>query len=64
MTAPVPYECGTVPCTCPAPEPEWTAEDAVAALTALCGVYEAKQPAHRFVPVYLIREALTGVRER
>jgi hypothetical protein len=56
------YACNGSPCTCPKPEPTWSAEEAIAALLALVAVYETKQPAHRYIPAYVVREFITGER--
>jgi hypothetical protein len=73
MTTPLPpgstrrtdwLRCSGNPCTCPKPEPEWSAEDAVTALLSLVAVYETKPPAHRAIPTYLVREYITGERAK
>ena len=52
-----------VPNSPQSPEPApWSAEDAVAALTALCAVYETKPRAWRAIPTELVREVISGER--
>ena len=73
MTTPLPpgstrrtdwLRCSGDPCTCPKPEPERTAEDILGDLLALVAVYEAKAPAHRMIPAYIVREFITGERAK